>query len=81
MGIAPPASMKICHLFKADKTKPKPVLTNNLEVVMNTKTEGTLAIIASLFVLMSAMLDPRISVILSVAALLGLGIYKLVQKQ
>ena len=48
---------------------------------MNTKTEGTLAIIASLFVLMSAMLDPRISVILSVAALLGLGIYKFGQKQ
>lgn len=47
---------------------------------MNTRTEGTIAILAAFFVLMSAMLDPRISVLLAVLALLALGIYKLAQK-
>ena len=47
---------------------------------MNAKTEGTIAIIAALFVLMSSMLDPRISVMLAVVGLLALGIYKLMQK-
>jgi hypothetical protein len=47
---------------------------------MNTKTEGTLAILAALLVLFSAMWDPRISVVVSLAALAGLGIYKLLQK-
>jgi hypothetical protein len=47
---------------------------------MNTKTEGTLAIFAALLVLFSAMWDPRISVVVSLLALLGLGIYKLTQK-
>ena len=47
---------------------------------MNSKTEGTLAIIAALLVLFSAMWDPRISVVVSVLALLGLGIYKFVQR-
>lgn len=47
---------------------------------MNTKTEGTLAIIAALIVLFSAMWDPRISAAVSIVALLGYGIYKFAQK-
>lgn len=47
---------------------------------MNAKTEGTLTILAALFVLFSAMLDPQVSVAITIAALLGLGIYKLVYK-
>jgi len=47
---------------------------------MNTKTEGTIAIIAALIVLLSAMWDPRVSVVVSIAALVGFGIYKFVQK-
>ena len=48
---------------------------------MTTRTEGTLAIIAALLVLLSAMWDPRVSVAVSILALLGLGIYKFVQRQ
>jgi EamA domain-containing membrane protein RarD len=48
---------------------------------MNTKTEGTLAVIAALLVLFSAMWDPRISVMVSILALAGFGIYKLIQKK
>jgi hypothetical protein len=48
---------------------------------MNTKTEGILAILAALLVLFSAMWDPRVSVAVSILALLGLGIYKYVQRQ
>ena len=47
---------------------------------MNTKTEGTLAVIAALIVLFSAMWDPRISVAVSIIALLGFGILKFIQK-
>jgi hypothetical protein len=47
---------------------------------MNTKTEGTLAIVAALLVLFSTLWDPRISVLVSLLALLGIGIYKLTQK-
>lgn len=47
---------------------------------MNTKTESTIAIIAALLVLFSAMWDPRISVAVSVVALATLGIYRLAQK-
>lgn len=47
---------------------------------MNTKIEGTLAIIAALLVLFSAMWDPRVSVVVSILALMGLGAYKLIQK-
>jgi hypothetical protein len=54
--------------------------SNNKENEMNTKTEATLAIIAAILVLFSAMWDPRVSVVVSIAALLGLGVYKLVQK-
>jgi len=48
---------------------------------MNPKTEGSLAIIAALIVLFSAMWDPRISVGISVVALTALGLYRLVQKR
>jgi hypothetical protein len=47
---------------------------------MNTKTEGIFALIAALVVLFSAMWDPRISVAVSVVALLGFGIYAFVHK-
>jgi hypothetical protein len=46
---------------------------------MNAQTEGTLAIIAALIVLFSAMWDPRISIFVSLIALLGFGIYKFLQ--
>ena len=48
---------------------------------MNTKTEGAIAIVAAIFVLLSAMWDPRISLILSVVALVGLGVYRIMQKE
>jgi hypothetical protein len=47
---------------------------------MNTKTEGTLAVIAALIVLFSAMWNPLISVTVSIIALLGYGLYKFFQK-
>jgi hypothetical protein len=43
---------------------------------MNNQTEGTLALVAALLVLFSAMLDPKVSIILAVAGLTLLGIYK-----
>jgi hypothetical protein len=46
---------------------------------MDTKTEGTLAVIASILVLFSAMWDPPLSAAVSVLALLGFGVYKFVQ--
>ena len=48
---------------------------------MNTKVEGTLALIAALLVLFSAMWDPRVSVGISILALVGFGIYKFVKRQ
>ena len=42
---------------------------------MNTKTEGTFAIVAALIVL-----APIVSIVVSIAALLGYGIFKLSQK-
>ncbi|HZD56878.1 MAG TPA: hypothetical protein VE136_09165 [Anaerolineales bacterium] len=47
---------------------------------MNPKTEGILAIISALIVLFSAMWDPRISVVISIAALVVFGAYKLWNK-
>ncbi len=47
---------------------------------MNTRIEGTIAVVAALLVLFSAMWDPRISVAVSVIALASLGVYRLVQK-
>jgi hypothetical protein len=48
---------------------------------MNTKKEGTFAIIAALIVLFSALLSPIISALISIIALVGFGIYKLAQKE
>lgn len=47
---------------------------------MNARTEGTIAIVAALVVLLSAMWDPRISVAVSVVALAALGVYSFVKK-
>ena len=47
---------------------------------MNTQTEGMFAIIAALIVLLSAMWNPLISVVVSIIALLGYGIFKFMQK-
>jgi hypothetical protein len=47
---------------------------------MNTKTEGTIAILAALLVLFSAMWDPRVSIAVSLVALVALAIYKFKQK-
>ena len=47
---------------------------------MSTKTKGTFAIIAALIVSFSAMWDPLVSVAVSIIALLGFGIFKLIQK-
>lgn len=47
---------------------------------MGTKIEGVMAVIAAVLVLLSAMWDPRVSIGVSIIALLGLGIYKLVKK-
>jgi hypothetical protein len=48
---------------------------------MNSKTEGTIAILAAMIVLVSAMWDPRMSVVVSIAALAALGVYKLVRRE
>ncbi len=47
---------------------------------MNARTESILAIVAAIFVLFSAIWDPRISVAVSVVALVALGVYKFVHK-
>jgi len=44
---------------------------------MNNKKEGTFAILCSLFVLFSAMINPLVSVSISVIVLAGYGVYKL----
>jgi hypothetical protein len=46
---------------------------------MNNQTEGLIALSAALLVLFSAMLDPKVSVILAVAGLALYGIYKLTE--
>jgi hypothetical protein len=48
---------------------------------MNVRTEGAIAIVAALLVLFSAMWDPRISVAVSVVALVAFGVYRFVQKE
>lgn len=48
--------------------------------IMDEKKEGALAVIAALIVLFSAMLDPIISVVISVVVLALFGIYKLAGK-
>ena len=48
---------------------------------MSSKTEGTIAILAALFVLFSAMIDPRISAGVAVVALAAIGVYRFVRKE
>ena len=47
---------------------------------MSNKAEGVVSSLAAVLVLFTTMLDPRISVGLAVAFLLGLGIYHLARK-
>jgi len=47
---------------------------------MDAKTEGTLAVIAAFIVLFSAMWDSRVSIAVSIAALVLFGAYKLLNK-
>ena len=47
---------------------------------MNTRIEATLAIVAALIVMFSAMWDPRVSVAVSIITLLVFGIFKFTQK-
>ena len=49
-------------------------------ISMNSKTEGTMAIIASIIVLFSAMWNPVVSAAVSVIAMLGFGIYKFLKE-
>jgi hypothetical protein len=49
-------------------------------IIMSNKTEGVLSSLAAILVLFTTMLDPRISVGLAVAFLLGLGIYHFARK-
>ena len=48
---------------------------------MSNRVEGGIAILAAMLVLFSAMWDARVSAIVAFAALVGLGIYRLMQKQ
>ena len=48
---------------------------------MSSKTEGTIAILAALIVLFSAMIDPRISAGVAVVALVAIGVYRFVRKE
>jgi hypothetical protein len=48
---------------------------------MTSKVEGVLAVLAAVFVLFSAMLDPRLSVVVSLVALLGYALYKLTERE
>ncbi len=48
---------------------------------MNQKTEGTLAIVAALIVLFSAMWNPLVSVVVAVVSLAAFGIYSLMQRE
>lgn len=48
---------------------------------MNCKTEGSFAIICAFFVMFSALLNPLISVLISVVILGGYGVYKLIKSK
>ncbi len=48
---------------------------------MSARTEGAIAIAAAFLVLFSAMWDARVSVGVSVVALVALGAYRLLQKE
>jgi hypothetical protein len=49
-------------------------------VKLDSKQEGTFAIIAALVVLFSSMWDPQVSIVVAVAALALFSIYKFMQK-
>jgi len=53
----------------------------NKSLSKESSTEGVFAIVASLLVLFSSMLDPVISVVLAFGLMLAYGIYKLVKKK
>jgi hypothetical protein len=53
----------------------------NKSLSKESRTEGVFAIVASLLVLFSSMLDPVISVVLAFGLMLAYGIYKLVKKK
>ena len=72
---------------KADRgSNPLPSAESNsagkldLSLDMSNKIEGIISIAAALFVLISAMFDPRISMTVAVFALVGLGAYHLLKK-
>ncbi len=44
---------------------------------MSSTTEGILAIVAAVLVLLSAVIDPTISFIISTASLVGIGVFHL----
>ena len=48
---------------------------------MTDKTEGTLAMLAAVFVLFAAMIEPLLSVVVSLVALIGYGLYKLLDQR
>jgi 4-hydroxybenzoate polyprenyltransferase len=56
------------------------IFKGGIVMAKNSKPEGTLAILAAIFVLFTAMLDPRISLAVSVAALLLIAIYSFLKK-
>jgi hypothetical protein len=47
---------------------------------LTAKRAGLLEILAAILVLFSAMLDPKVSLVLAVAALVGLGLFHLLKK-
>lgn len=49
-------------------------------MVNNSKVEGVVAIVAAVIVMFSAMWNPRVSLVVAVVALAGLGIWQLTQK-
>jgi hypothetical protein len=48
---------------------------------MNSHIEGSIAIVAALLVLFSAMWDPRISIVVSIISLGSLGVYRLARSE
>jgi integral membrane sensor domain MASE1 len=48
---------------------------------MNTKTEGIMAVVAAFLVLISALLAPVVSAVVSITLLALFGIWKLVSKE
>lgn len=51
-----------------------------MEIYMNDKTEGIIAILAAFFVLFSAMIDPMVSAVIAIGILSYIGIFKVSHK-